>query len=348
MNEDILKAQLKEGVSGRCYLLCGDEEYTKDHYVKQFMKRVEALPIPEFNLLTFCGKAFTPHAVASAMEDFPYMSDYKLIFISEVELSKLSESVVTELVEVLEGMPDYANVLILARSNELSQKILNKKEKAPVSALITYLEKNGLVVSFETQTGVKLKKWVKRHFDAGDTPISDDALEHMIALCGEDMYTLHGEAGKLVAYCKGREVKKADIEAVCCVNESYRIFDLTKALTARNTKRVHDIYNNLIKSGSSPYMIINMLSSCITDMTVVKAGLESGKSVQDIAKTLKTFDWAVRNYAPFVRKVDYGYLEYAATKCNQCALALKSYRTDPATAVEFFLLKLSAYEKDKA
>lgn len=344
MNEDILKKHLKEGVSGKCYLLCGDEEYTKDHYVKQFLNRVENAPVPEFNLLMLNGKSFTPHAVAAALEDYPYMSDYKLIFISEVELSKLSEAIVTEFLETLELMPDYANILILARSNELSAKLLNKKEKAPVSALLSHLEKNGLIVNFETQTGVKLKKWVKRHFEAANTAISDDALEYMIALCGEDMYTLHGEAGKLVAYCNGREVKKADIEAVCCVNESYRIFDLTKALTARNTKQVHDIYNNLVKSGASPFMIINMLSSCITDMTVVKAGIESGKSVQEIAKTLKTFDWAVRNYAPFVRKMDFGYLEYAAAKCNECALALKSYRTDATCAVEFFLLKLSAYE----
>ncbi len=346
MNEDILKQDLKQGKSGKCYLLCGDEEYTKDHYVKQFFKRVEAGPVPEFNLLMYSGKAFTTHAVATALEDFPYMSDYKLIFISEVDLAKLNEAVVTELCDIIDNMPEYANILILARSNELSQKLIAKKEKAPVSALLAFLEKNGLVVSFETQTGLKLKKWVYRHFEAAGTPIGSDAIDHMIALCGEDMYTLHGEAAKLIAYCKGREVKKDDIETVCCANESYRIFDLTKALTARNTKQVHDIYNNLIKNGASPFMVINMLSSCITDMTVVKAGLEGGKSIQEIAKTLKTFDWAVKNYAPFVRKVDYKYLEYAATKCNECALALKSYRTDPACAVEFFLLKLASYEQD--
>jgi len=344
LNEDILKLDLKQNKSGKCYLLCGDEEYTKDHYVKQFFKRVENGPVPEFNLLTFNGKAFTPHAVASALEDFPYMSDYKLIFVSEVDLGKLTETVVSELCDIIEDMPEYANILILARRNELTQKLLSKKEKAPVSTLLTFLEKNGLIVNFETQTGVKLKKWVYRHFEAANTPIGNDVLDYMIAFCGEDMYTLHSEAGKLIAYCKGREVKKTDVEAVCCANESYRIFDLTKALSARNTKAVHDIYNNLIKNGASPFMVINMLSSCITDMTVVKAGLESGKSVQEIAKTLKTFDWAVKNYAPFVRKTDYKYLEYAAMKCNECALALKSYRTDPACAVEFFLLKLASYE----
>lgn len=344
MNEDILKTHLKEGKSGVCYLLCGDEEYTKDYYTKQFLKRVESLPMPEFNLVSFNGKNFSPHAVAAAMEDLPYMSDYKLIYVSDAELGKLSESAVTELCDILDNAPDYVNLLLVARGGEISAKVLAKKDKAPVSALITYIEKHGLLVTFEMQSGAKLKKWVRRHFEAANVPINDDALEHIITLCGEDMYTLHGEAGKLTAYCAGRTVTKADVEKVCCANESYRVFDLTKALTAGNTRMVHDIYNNLIKSGASPFMIINMLSSCITDMTVVKAGLETGKSVQEIAKTLKTFDWAVRNYAPHVRKVDYGYLEYAAAKCNECALALKSYRTDAACAVEFFLLKLAAYE----
>ncbi len=348
MNDDVLKKHIKDETKGVCYLFCGDEEYTKDHYIKQLLKRVEALPMPEFNLVSFNEKSFSPHALAAALEDLPYMSDYKLVIISDANLIKLTEATVSEICEVLDGIPEYANVLFAARKGELSAKLLAKKEKAPVSALIDYIDKNGLVVNFETQTGAKLKKWVKRHFEVANTPISDEALEHIIALCGEDMYTLHGEAGKLIAYCHGRSVERSDVDKVCCANESFRVFDLTKALTAGNTQAVHEIYNGLIKSGSSPFMIINLLSSCITDMTVVKSGLESGKTIQEIAKTLKTFDWAVRNYIPYVKRTSYSYLEYAASKCNECALALKSYRTDAACDIEFFLLKLAAYEKDTA
>lgn len=348
MNEDILKNHIKEDKSGKCYLFCGDEEYTKDHYIKQLLKRVNSMPMPEFNLTQYNEKSFSAHALSASLEELPYMSDYKLIVVEDANLSKLTESTVAEVCDVMDNMPEYANVLFVARRGELSAKLLAKKEKAAVSKLIDYIEKNGLVVTFETQTGVKLKKWVKRHFDAANTPISDEALEHIIALCGEDMYTLHGEAAKLIAYCNGRTVEKKDVNEVCCANETFRVFDLTKALTAGNTQSVHEIYGGLIKSGSSPFMIINLLSSCITDMTVVKSGIESGKTVQEIAKTLKTFDWAVRNYIPYVKRTSYKYLEYAAAKCNECALALKSYRTDAACDIEFFLLKLAAYEEDKA
>ncbi len=348
MNDDILKKHIKEDAKGYCYLFCGDEEYTKDHYIKQLVKRVEEMPMPEFNLISFNEKSFSPHALAAALEDLPYMSDYKLIMISDVNLLKLNEGTVSELCDILENIPDYVNVLFVARKGELYAKLLAKKEKAPVSALIDFAEKHGLLVNFEMQSGVKLKKWVKRHFDVAATPISDEALDYIVALCGEDMYTLHGEAAKLIAYCNGRSVEKKDVAEVCCANESFRVFDLTKALTAGNTQAVHEIYNGLIKSGSSPFMIINLLSSCITDMTVVKAGLESGKTVAEMAKALKTFDWAVRNYIPHVKRTSFEYLEYAASKCNECALALKSYRTDAACDIEFFLLKLSAYEQTKA
>lgn len=348
MNEDILKKQLKDGAKGLCYLFCGEEEYTKDHYIKQLVKQAEALPMPEFNLIRFNEKNFSAHALSEAMEDLPYMSDYKLIIVSDIGFSKLTESAVGAICDALDSLPDYVNVLFAARKGELSARLLAKKEKAPVSALISYIEKRGLVVNFEIQTGIKLRKWVKRHFEAAKAPISDAAVEHIIAVCGEDMYTLHGECAKLIAYCNGREVERRDIDAVCCSNESFKIFDLTKALTAGNTQRVHEIYGNLIKSGSSPFMIINLLSSCITDMTVVKAGVEAGKTVHEMARTLKTFDWAVKSYIPYVKRTSYAYLEYAAAECNKCALALKSYRTDAACDIEFFLLKLAAYEETKA
>lgn len=348
MNDDILKTHIKENVKGKCYLFCGEEEYTKDHYSLLMLKRVQSLPMPEFNLTEFDEASYTPSALAQCLEDLPYMSDYKLALVRGLNFAKLAQRTVDETVEVLDTLPDYANVLFIARRDELSAKLAAKKEKAPASALIDYAEKNGLLVVFEKQTGLRLKKWIKRHFDAENVPVSDEALERMIALCGEDMYTLHGEALKLAAYCRGRSVAKEDVARVCCSNESYRVFDLTKALTAGNTQAVHEIYNSLIKSGSSPFMIINLISSCITDMTVVKAGLEAGKTVQEIARTLKTFDWAVRNYMPYSKRASFAYLEYAAAKCSECAIALKSYRTDAACDIEFFLLRLANYEEIKA
>ncbi len=347
MNEDLLKAQIKAQTSGKCYLLCGEEEYTKNHYTKLMLKRAEQGPLPEFNLINFNEKTLTPFELASAMAELPYMSDYKLIYISDIDLAKLSATTVAELVSELRYIPECVNVLFSVRADELSKKIISKKEKAPVAELLSFIEQEGLIVEFEAQSGVKLKKWVKRHFEAASTDISDDALETMISVCGEDMYTLNSEAQKLIAYCHGRMVTSADVEKVCCSNKSFRIYDLTKALTARNTAKIHEIYNLLIKEGASPFMIINTLSSCITDMTVVKSGLEAGKSVAEIAKTLKSFEWAVRNYVPCVKRVSYEYLEYAASKCNACALALKSFRTDPANAIEVFLLKLAAFDENE-
>lgn len=345
MNEDLLKVAIKNNVSGKCFFLCGEEEYTKDYYVKLMLKRMDALPMPEFNLIHYSDKDFSPLALAAALEELPYMSEYKLILIEELNYNKLTESVIADTINTLEAMPDYANVLFVAKSNELSAKIIGKKEKAPVSALLDYAEKNGIFTVFEKETGAKLKKWIRRHFDAANTEISETVPETMINVCGEDMYTLKGEAAKLIAYCNGRTVTNDDVMNVCCSNKSFRVFDLTKALTSGNTARVHDIYNFLIKSGVSPYMLINMLSSCITEITVTKAGLEDGKGINEIAKSLKTFEWAVRNYSAYARKVSYNFLDYAAEKCNECAVALKSYRNDPSCTVEIFLLRLAAYEK---
>lgn len=346
MNEDILKAHIKNASMGKFIFLCGDEEYTKDHYVKQLIKRVEGLPVPEFNLIRYNEKDFNPHSIALALEELPYMSDYKLIVVEGLDYSKLSQDAVDSLICSFDYMPEYADVLFVAKSGELTQKIIGKKEKAPVSELINFAEKNGIFTVFEKESGAKLRKWVRRHFDAAGASVAESVPETMINVCGEDMYTLKGEAAKLIAYCNGRTVTEEDVVNVCCSNKSFRVFDLTKALTSGNSGRVHDIYNFLINSGVSPYMLINMLSSCITDITVTKAGLENGQSITEIAKTLKTFDWAIRNYAPYARRVGFDFLDYAADKCNECALALKSYRNDPACTVEIFLLRLAAYEKN--
>ena len=344
MSIDLLKKELKENKCGRIYLLCGTEEYTKDHYATEIRKKVLSLPLPEFNYIRLKGKDFSVPALTDCLESLPYMSEQKLIEVNEFDFNKLNDSMAEELCSVLEDTPEYANVLFVVRENEISSKAIQDKEKSSAARVLQTIRKKGLVVEFKSESEAKLLAWIKKHFTARKTKIEDRAAEELLLICGEDMYMLLGEIEKLSAYCKDRTVSVEDVKTVCCINQSFQIFDLTKALTDRDFAVLHNILHKLLDAGQPAQLIIGALSKCLSDMIIIKAGVEDSIAISEIASKLKSFDWAVRRYLPAVRKASFDYLEYAAKECSACEKKLKSFSSDEKTELELFMIKLACFK----
>lgn len=345
MSIELLKKEIKENKCGRIYFLCGEEEYIKDHYAAEIRKKTLSLPLPEFNYIRLKGKDFSVPALTDCLEGLPYMSEQKLVEINEFDFNKLNDASAEELCAVLADIPEYAKVLFVVRADEISAKAIQDKEKSASARVLQLIRKKGLVVEFKSESEAKLLAWIKKHFVAKKTKIDDKAAEELLLTCGEDMYLLLGEIEKLAAYCNGRTVTVDDVKTVCCVNQSFQIFDLTKALTDRDFAALHKILRKLIDAGQAAQLIIGVLSKCLSDMIVIKAGVENAVAISEIAAKIKSFDWAVRRYLPTVRKTSFKYLEYAAAECSVCEKKLKSFSSDEATELELFVLRLACFKE---
>lgn len=346
MSIEILKQRLKEKTYGGVYLFFGQEEYTKDHYASRFRKLVTDGAAPEFNHISINCPEVTPSDIYESIDQFPMMSDIKLVELKDFNL-KMPDGDLETFAEIFRDVPDYCIVLIIIRGDEDVEKMLTLKDKKK-SALMSLLDSingNGVVVQFERAKPNELAAWILKHFQSKKINVTPEAIRFMIDLCGSDMYVLHGEIEKLSAYYKGEPLTPNDVELICCKNETFVTFDLTRSILERNLKNSERILDGLIADKVKPEFIMGTMTKFFSDVVAVSAGTEKGIGSTVLAQKLVLAEWNVRKYVTLADRVGKDFLTYCVKECYEADYKLKTSSENKYLIIKMLLSRIIAYGK---
>ncbi|HAN21364.1 MAG: hypothetical protein A2Y15_07015 [Clostridiales bacterium GWF2_36_10] len=373
MSLDIFKKRLKENNPCGTYLFYGKEEYTKDFYARELRKKITLSPLPEFNYIIFDAAVSDPSELSEAVFSLPYMWEYKLIEVKNLDLASLDSDTAEEYKRVISELPEYIILMFLFRSEELDDGLVEgnfyvKKPKSEntksdsienddsdnaqpaqkgkgkgIRIFIDAIKKDGLTINFPNEIGEKLENWILKHFSARKTECDRSAIQTLISLCGNDMYTLHSEIEKLICSPAQRPISQAAVLQYCCPNESYKVYELSDALNSGDMKKVKQIYDNLIENKTDPSLLLGYLSKCYSDMLIIKAAVEEGKSHSKIAQIMKKNEWLVRRIASGLSQKPNGYLAYACEEIDRADRKLKRFSVSPYLVLEILLFRIGLY-----
>ncbi len=345
MTSDELRKRIKDGKPEGAWLFYGEEDYTKNACATMLRKTVLSAPMPEFNYSVYDGARLDIDTLAGDVNALPYMADRRMIEIKDFSVASLTAAASESLASVLADLPDYLILLFCNKSGEEEDKAIDKAEK---KTFLQAVSEYGNAVKFESETGARLFGWMSRHFQAGGTPADRSVLETMVSVCGSDMYILSGEIDKLCAYCGTRPATSADVAKVCCANQNYKVFDLTRALIEGNIKKAGSVYANLVFNRAEPSMILGAIAKSFSDMLATAEGVRAGKTFKQIAADLKTYDFLIRRYASAASSRDPLFLQNAVRVCASADRRLKSFRGDPYTVLETAIYRIGACNAGKA
>ncbi len=341
MSLDILKTKLKENNISGVFLFCGAEEYTKDHYTAQIRNKVDSSPLPEFNHIYFNAAEDSISELEDAIYSLPYMWDTKLIEITNIESAKLSESDINEYGRIFSDIPDYLTILTVLRHDDDDDK--EKASKKLMASFIKTVRENGLVVEFENERSDKLSTWISRHFNAKNIKFDPSVPRELINVCGSDMYILQGEILKLAEVYSGNPISVYDVRKYCCSNSEYKYFDMVNSLIKRDVVLANKILTSLDLDRETIPKAIGLLAKEYADMLIIKLGIDSGKSLDSIAKELKMPSWLCTKKASALGKTDVSSLNFAINELNLADRKIKSYRGNPVRILELAFYRICTY-----
>ncbi len=346
MSLENLKQRLKDKTYGGVYLFYGQEEYTKDHYASRFRKLVNDGAAPEFNHISINCPEVTPSDIYESIDQFPMMSDIKLVELKDFNL-KMGDTDLATFEEIFTDVPEYCVVLIIIRGDEDIEKMLSSKDKKKPSleSFLETINKNGAVVEFERAKPGELAAWIVKHFQSKNVNITPDAVRFMIDYCGSDMYVLHGEIEKLSAYYKGNALTTSDVELICCKNETFVTFDLTRSLLERNLKNAERTLDGLIADKVKPEFIMGTMTKFFSDVVAVSAGTEKGIGSTVLSQRLKIAEWSVRKYVTLADRVGKDYLSNCMKECYEADYRLKTSSENKYLIIKMLLSRIIAYGK---
>ncbi len=341
IREDAFRKQIKSGLAGG-YFFYGDEDYLKVHALKSARAAVspdEGLAV--FNDVRMDAMTFSAQALIDALQPLPMLEDKKIVTVTGLPLASMRQSEVEDLFDALETLAEYDyNVLIL--SIPAGQLDVGTPKKP--SALFTRLKKYLTPVCFDSITGARLVSWVGKHFAAHGVKASPAVCSYLVEYSGHAMFTLANETEKLSQYVLANdrdEVTQADVDLVATSVIENEAYALTNALIEGRGDKALQALSVMKFEQAEPVKIFSEISFAVADMLTVKAMLEQGAPIVDIAAALKKGgEYKARLYASAVAKRPIERLRRALTLCAEADLALKSSSIRGYEAIERLICSL--------
>ncbi len=339
ISESEFLAQLKARDFRRAYFIFGEEKYLVDHYTRQLVEKVLQGNGNAFNLQAFSSPDLDIDALNDAVEALPLMAPLKCVKITDLDVEKEPQDTIKKLKELLSDVPD-TTVLVISQSG-LS---VDLKKAAKWSSFVKFFEKHGEVLNLPLMSNAKLKKQLIKWAEKLSCVLSERAAQNIIDRCGSNLLTLKQELEKLCAYVGGGEISQEAIEAVVVEDVEANIFELTKALMAKNYRRAFELLEILLDKKEEPTAILAIMASSYIDLYRVKAAEQSGKTIYDVAEVFdyKRKMFRLENAQRYARNLSMEYIRTCINLLAETDAKLKSTRLEPRFLLEELITKISS------
>ena len=324
------------------YFLYGDEDYLKNHYIRDACEKFVSLaPMASFNLirLDYGEGECRLDEIENALSAPPMMSPLKLIVVSFSSFDSIK-------------VKDALNELLSAHADEGSMAVIVKAScggfdygnvKTP-SARLKAMEKFAKCVRFDYKEPSKLFSWLSRHAADYGVKLSPAAGDYMMRTCGRSMYTLSGEIGKVSAYCAQNGISEIGVQEcmLCCsrVDED-DAFGLANALTAGNTSEAYAILGVKIRLRQDPYMLLGQIAKTFTDLAAAALFISDGRDSSDYAKAMKMHPYRAESMYRSAKSASYAYFMNAVDLCLTTDRNMKTMGNRGYGEIELLIARLS-------
>jgi len=123
-----LRSELKAGQLRRAYIFYGPEAYLRSSMLQQVCKTLIPAGFEEFNYHKVSGKGLSVNDLQEMVEAMPMMAQATLTVVEDLDIFRLDEAGRTQLIALLEDIPEYATVIF--SYNTLEYKRDGKMKKA--------------------------------------------------------------------------------------------------------------------------------------------------------------------------------------------------------------------------
>ncbi len=288
MTQDQLKAKIKSSDLGGSYILCGDEDYLKRHYLSQIRKTVltdEAFSF--FNHICFEGAEVDFAEISEAIKSPPMMADFKLIEWKYPDFEKMTSKDLDAMAQLADLAKEHPFAIVVFFPS--AEGFDPGTERRP-SKLKEKLAENYNVINFEKSTDGQLIPWLRRHFDSEGIGATNETLAALIFRSGHSMDVLSQEVKKLSAYAKANDIDKiteSDVQLVASSTIECDAFALSTAITGKNRNGAFFALNDMKERRLAPPVILASLARSFSELVTVSILLEEGKGADDITSILK-------------------------------------------------------------
>lgn len=327
----IAEAQLRKQISSgeflNTYVIFGNETYLKQYYVNKIIHKAVG-DATAFNYVRFNGTV-DPRELNDAVSQLPFLCEKRCVVVCDFDVEDARADQLEGIYSILDQQIE-TTVLIFW----FDTIGVNPKKAPKLTRLVERCEKNrGVGVQLDQRSETELIKMLKNSAEKRGCRMEPTVCRHMLEVCGRDLLTLQSELEKLCFYAPGESITCDMINRICVRTVDAGVYDLTRAIHAKNADRAMEIIADLFFEKVDPVVILSVLAGCYIDMYRAKAAENAGLKPREIADDFGYYgrNFVLDNASAAARGLTMSQLSACLDTLMQADRALKSARAQDKT-----------------
>lgn len=322
------------------YVFHGEDAFSRGEEIARLRARMGDPDMAALNTSILDGRTLTWEDLCANCDSVPFLFERRLVIVHGLleRLTRRGQSaadadMLDRLVAYLPDLPDSTRLVLV------EQKQLPANH--PVVALARSHD-SGHERSFAVPTGGDLTRWVRERVRQGGGEIDASGAKALCAFVGDDLYQLHHEIEKLLAYtdCR-RAIGEDDIRAITPQARQANIFNLVDALGQRNGPQAIRVYHDLLVTDEHPLGILGMIVRQFRLLIQVKELAPHTPTAQAIARVLGQSPYSIKKILAQSHNYSMEQLRVVYQRLLETDLAIKTGELEATLALDTLIAALS-------
>ena len=309
----------------------GEERYLVNEQKEKLKNAIVDKSLEMMNVNAYDGKDIKINEVINIAVTAPFMSDKRLIVISNSGLFKDGRKDDTKrLADLVKDDLTSDSDTILLFYNE----VVDKR-----NSLYKAIKKYGYVCEISGLREDELVSWLVSY---SNNRLNRITATYFVRNIGTNMDIIVSEYDKLMAYVGDEDISNEDIDIACSRSDEINIYDMVDAIGNKKPNVALDIYNNMLFNKSEPVAIMGMVSRQFRLILKCKYLQISKKyNSKQIAVTLKMNEFVVKKCMEQGKNFKITTLIDALKDCSKCDNDFRQGLLDIKLGLEIIILKYS-------
>ncbi|OGN98817.1 MAG: DNA polymerase III subunit delta [Chloroflexi bacterium RBG_13_51_18] len=247
------------------HILIGENDFSLRQALDEIKKSIGDPAALMSNTAVLEGGKVTPEQLRSACQTVPFLADKRLVVIEgllerfepkgRVKKKKSSRRTgqsedFQPLVESIRNLPPFTELVIIGGDIKAANPLLLELASIGKVRRFPMLKREDLVRWIEQRVSLEKK-------GAG---ISRKAIDLMVRLVGNDLWTMANEIDKLVLFIGERSIEEEDVNAVVSYAQEANVFNMVDAIIESRVSVAQELLQQLFQRGMTPAQILVLLS----------------------------------------------------------------------------------------
>jgi DNA polymerase III subunit delta len=312
------------------YLIAGDAFMRRAEY-DSLIAQLKSSATGTCDLQSFDVTDTPMNQILSAARSLPFLVDSQILRVKQAD--RLKEDGLSELEGYLKSPFD--KTVLIFEADKADEK----------SRLAKLAHEYGLVIRPVSADRMKREvQFLRARLAEEKKTITPEAQKQILDMCGEAPMFLESMIDRLILFAGDKT--QIDGAMVAQFDEDWtevRIFDLSDAILARDSRKALHVLRKLFEMEDDIYSMLGFIHSQIKKLWQAKILIEEGSAPSQIAVRLgMKSSYVSGNFFRGLEKFQLAKLETAIDELHQLDRKSKTGRVTPVAALEMWLLRLTA------